>query len=246
MKILFILTLSLSADFAQAAGKILWNNWYTVSVVNPQGKTKTPVMYFNEKLERDGNKLKIEVHIWKKQDGIVMEEHTGAFAEDTKELRPLFYSFQQTSSHEGRTSKLSIDGMFDAKGKLNAKVRQDDKPTGAIAQQIPKGVILSVFFPVWFSKNMGEISQLPKPVRFSTIQEDAVEKNFSIETGTVKIQKPDSFAKSNNVVLADVFVHNTAYKWYFKNTGEALRIEIPAAFMEMTLSDEKTAKAFLQ
>lgn len=245
--------LLLASPVPAKASNVMWDNWYTVSVPDATGKGTIPYATYNEKAEavttagakkgQSQSRLRIELHIRKKEDGFINEEHTGAFAEDTPKVRPLFFNMVQNF----RSSQSTIDGTFDDKNMLQVRVKDaNTKGDGQIyRRQIPKDTILLSLFPLWFRANVSAITQAKGAVGFLAVAEDDLQGNFAPDTGKVRVLPPDDLCKNENLMKIEVQVSGNFSHWWVKPTGEFKKLIFPKRGMEMSLTTKAVAETYL-
>src|SRR5262245_52550210 len=90
----------------ESKGKLLIDEWYTITL--NQGGIGGPIRYgyYNDHLEERDGKLYFQNRVWKLEQGFVNEEQLGAMAQNDTELTPLLYNFHSNY----RASETMIDG----------------------------------------------------------------------------------------------------------------------------------------
>ena len=204
--------------------------WYTVSVAG------IPYGYYLERFEkRPNHQIFFQNQFWKKEEGFINEEQLGALAEDTPELKPLFFNFHSNY----RQTETTIDGNVQGVHELTVKIRKDGKDLPVIKKNLPPGAFLSVLFPIWLERKLAQLRP-GKPVSFLTVFEDNLDIGFVAVSGTLRLEPGDEYSRQSKTKMIRVqFDGNTSY-WYIDQNGFALRIVSPK---ENRITDRVTAEA---
>jgi hypothetical protein len=229
---------------AQAKSKILWDLWYVVVFIDPAIRKKFIVFYFNEKVEDAGDRIKVQVNTWKKEGPTVAEEHVGEVLRNNSQLSPVLYNFNATSGPESVT----IDAKISAAGKAYvAKLRARDHggKTTELERKLPEGTILSYAFSAWLGKNLSALLDQKVVVGFVTFQEDNLQDGFPVVTGKIRVDKPDEYSKSNNLIRLQLD-YSGPITWWVRPSGEVWRIVAPSRNMEVLRVTESEARKSFQ
>lgn len=142
----------------------------------------TPMMKWSETLTPKDDQLRLELKIWKEEDGVINEEMEGAFAENNETLRPKFFNLSR--SFQGST--LQVDGTLQGR-ELMIKVRSGgtsaDRPVSRVV--VRPGMILNAFFPVWLRLHHATLDS-KKGIHVQTLPEDDPQMTFRPVTARVK------------------------------------------------------------
>ncbi|OFZ22235.1 MAG: hypothetical protein A2X94_01920 [Bdellovibrionales bacterium GWB1_55_8] len=235
--LLFLLVISLfTSSLAFGADKTLRDTWYTITIGG-----KIPYGYYNEKLELKKDRLFLQSHVWKTEEDFLNEEQIGAFAEDTLDLKPLFFNFHATY----RSTEIAIDGTVKNGNVLSVRTKKGSEQLPIAKRNLPKAAFFSQFFPVWISKHLPELKN-GKSLAFTTIPEDGFENGFSPALGRVKPEKPDAFAKESKTQKLGVTYRDVQSFWWVEDSGEAVRIEMPAMRTVVERVQKSVALQFLK
>ncbi len=222
-----------------AHAKVIWNDWY---IIRQNGGT--PIAYYSERVEELAATLKIQVNSWKKTPGGVDEEHLGATAENTIDLKPVLYNFQR-KTNQGKP--FSIDGTILAGGRIfSARVNdgKGGKPKNLKVEMLPK-LFFTSFFPSWIGKHQKKINSV-QPSSFQTILEDQIDNEVPTAKGHVMEVTQDDRAKKSGTRKLRVRFFGTDQFWWVRESGQMVRMEIPSTGQTVEISDEATAKKALQ
>lgn len=216
--------------------KVLGDHWYTVAV--GEG---VPYAYYNDRIEIKDGRLFYQNRFWKKEEGYINEEQLGGFSENTAELKPLFFNFHSMY----RTTETNIDGTFKEDGTLTARIRRGEKELPVVTKAVPKGAILSIFFPIWLGKQLGTME--PGQSRsFLSVIEDNLELAFVTVTGRVRMEKPDEFAKKSKTRKLTVDYRDQRSIWYVEESGAPVRIVMNGQQALVSRVSKKEAESFLK
>ena len=217
------------------ASGVLWDNWYIETEKNE------PYSYYNEKVEVQGDRIKIKNNRWIKVGSHIKVENLGASAKNTPYLEPLLYNFHTEDVGTDKT----IDGTILENGKIfSVKIKHGkDEAKPLRAEMLPR-LILSSFFPVWIVKNNKRITGV-QPIDFQAIVEDQVEEEIPVVKGNAYEMMPDDFSKKTETRKIRIVFANLVNYWYINKAGETIRIQIPAMEHDVVKTDQKTAESFL-
>ena len=220
----------------KAKAQIGWNAWYTVTL-----NDKIPYAYYNEVVEIKDNRVHLQLHIWKKEEGFINEDTLGAFAKNDELLTPLFYNYRIAY----KTSETQIDGTVDDKGYLNAKIMRTSEALPVVKRHVPNKVFFSYLFPYWLFKNHSKLKP-NQPLSYLVLNEDQFEQNFPLVSGKVLIEKPDEIAKKTGTQKIQVSYDDVASFWYLQEDGIALLINRPANKTLIQKTSKEKALSFLK
>jgi hypothetical protein len=219
-----------------SAKKVYWDHWYKVTVQN-----RIRYAFYRETVDESEGKIRFAVNMKKLEDGFFNEENMAAFSKNDNELTPLFFNFRSMV----RTTETVMDGTISDSQNLAIKIRRNNVEQPLIQKKIPKGTLFSSFFPLWLNRNLSKLKPL-QPASFQTFLEDKPDLGFRLESGLVRLEKPDELSqKSSTQKLAVDYLGNRSI-WYVKPNGSALRIEIPLQNLTVDLTTQSEAEIFLQ
>jgi uncharacterized protein YneR len=228
---------ALAGDKAVMDGKVIWDNWYTVSV-----SKNIPYEYYNEKAVLKDGKIQFFNHVWKKEEGFINEEQLGAFSNGDVDLTPLFYNYRATY----RASEATIDGNVHDGKMLVVKMKKGAENIPTVTHSIPAKTFFSIFFPLWLGKQL----QTAKPnasFSFNTILEDNIDQGFDTVSGRVQVEKPDEFAtKSKTKKVSVMYKEDQHSFWWVDDKGAAVRIEMDSNATVVERTTKEKAEAFLK
>jgi hypothetical protein len=223
-----------------AVGNVtLWDQWYTILVK----RGGLHYSYYHEIVETTKGRLHFQNDVWKREEDYINRESLGAFAEDTADLAPLFYNYRSTF----RTTETVIDGNVETTSgsrffTARAHSRGADLPVEK--KSLPHRTFFEVFFPVWLGRHLQGIKE-GRSITFSTLMEDDLEHDFSVEEGTVQLEKPDAIANQTHTRKISVNYRNMPSIWWVTDKGYAERIEMPTQELVIERVPRATAEAFL-
>ncbi len=220
---------------SHAWSQTLHDDWYIVHVGNIKWG------YYNEKIEKDGDRLKYQQHYWKSEEGFINEEHLGAICMDNPELTPVLFNFHSNY----RNTETTIDGSIQNENVLVVKIKKSGQELPLIKKGVPKKVFFSVFFPSWIHKNIDQI-RTKKQISFNTILEDNIDLGFSIVPGIAKIQSPDDFSKKTKANKILIKYRGYDSIWWIDEHGSILRAEMPKQKITVEKVTQDKAKHFLE
>ncbi len=228
--------------------EILWENWYTVTL-----NQNTPYGYYMERLEIrrelknsadknivDNSRYFFKNSFWKKEEGFINEEHTGALASISPFLKPILYNYHS----KYRATETNIDGTIDANGKtFRTSFQQPGAPPEVYKSRINKNTIFSVFFPVWLKNEISNNPPGKKTIKFNAILED--QPKIKSVSGWIKIQEPDEIATKTKTTRILVKFGASQSLWFINQDGVTERIEKPDAGMLVQRVTKQDALDFL-
>ncbi|MBY0471159.1 hypothetical protein K2X30_08335 [bacterium] len=224
------------SDTAPAATKQIWDSWYTVTV-----KKKIKYAYYNDHFEQKGPKIYFQNKFWKSEENYINEEQLGAYAKDDDNLSPDFFNFRSTY----RTTETIIDGTVLNGNTLHVRTKKNGKEIPMVKKTMGKQVFFSGFFPLWLGKRL-TLMKPGKPLTFTTILEDTVEEGFPNESGWVRLEAPDDFAKKSNTTKLTVFHRGANSLWYVEKNGNPVRIDMTSRGTLVERVSQKEAENFLK
>jgi hypothetical protein len=219
---------------------VVWDAWYTVTVKAPDKEIHYE--YYNDQVvhEKKGQ-VRYQNQVWKNEEGSINEEHLGAVAEDTADLKPLFFNFRA----KYRNQELSIDGNVENGRELKITVNNGKDAAKVVQKKLESKVFWSSLFPVWLKHHLPKMKE-GKEVSFKTVQEDNLEKNFDSVSGAVRIEKLDEFAKKNHVLKLKVIYQNLPSTWYVEKDGRPVHVIIPEQGLIIDRVTKEEAEAFFK
>lgn len=226
----------LPAPGAQKATTALWDSWYTVTLDGG-----VPYSYYNERAEIADNKVKVQVRMWKNEEGFINEESEGAFAANDDRLTPLFFNLRRTY----RSQETVIDGTIENGKIMTVRVRSGDQERTPIKKHLPDRAIFTLHFPLWLRNNLARLKPNGTPIGFMTLLEDGADNDFPIENGTARELPADDFAKSSGSRKIEVNYQDVKSVWWIQPSGEMLRIVMPQRKMQVDKSTREKAEKFL-
>jgi hypothetical protein len=229
--------IAFSEEAAVTDGKVIWDNWYTVSV-----SKNIPYEYYNEKVIYKDGKIQFFNHVWKKEEGFINEETLGAFSNGDVDLTPLFYNYRATY----RATEATIDGNVHDGKTLVVKVKRGTEDIPTVTHSIPQKTFFSIFFPLWLGKQI----QTAKPKAsfvFNTILEDNVDQGFDTVTGRVTVEAPDAFSEKTHTKKVSVSYKDDQHSnWWVDDKGAAVKIEMESNSTVVERVSKEKAQAFLK
>lgn len=234
---LFLTTQTGLAQDAQKSSteKVLWDAWYTVTAAGD-----VPYGFYNDRASIRDGKLHYRNRYWKSEEGYINEENVGVIAEPGADLTPVFFNFRSLY----RAAETSIDGSAGQGRALSIRVKLNGKPKPPLQIVAPKGVLLSVLFPVWAGQHLTEIKN-GKSASFLTLFENAYEENFPVVAGTMHSAPEDDFSRNSRTQKVRVSYANRNTFWYLEPSGLPVRILYPDQGMRAEKTTESKARAFL-
>lgn len=231
--VLAILTLGV-AHAESPKSTVLWNSWYTMTIGE-----KTPIGYYNDKVERKEGKFAYQNHLWKSEEGFINEERVVSFGKDDANISPLLFNFVGTY----RETEISIDGTFTGT-KLKVKARKGKQSLPSIDTSVPSKAFLSTLFQVWIGKRLPEM-KLGKRMSFSTLFEDGLDARYAANHGNLTLEKEDAYAKKTGTSKLLIELAGLKSTWYVLPSGEAVRVEKPDQHLVIERKTEAEARRFL-
>ncbi|MCM2323543.1 MAG: hypothetical protein NDJ90_09810 [Oligoflexia bacterium] len=223
------LALAAPATAPSVPDRVLRDHWYIISVGT------IPYGYYNDRVELRKGRLFYQNHVWKREEGFLVEEQLGAYAENTAALKPLFFNFHSTY----RATELTIDGTVSPSGRdLVVKARKGDRTLPVVKRGLYSKAFFSVFFPYW----LGKKAPLLKPGQresFVAIVEDQPEQALTLMDGRVKAD-PKEAGKFH------VSYRGLNSFWWLDAEGIPEKIEMPQQRMHVRRVSENEAKQFLE
>jgi hypothetical protein len=220
---------------AQSKEKILWNEWYTITLNH-----KIKYAIYNEKVTEENNRYHIQMALTKKEEGFLNFETSAAYVAKSKSLTPILFSFVS----QYRDSLTSIDGTVKEPGNWSIKVTRGGSSTTPIVRRLENDEILSVSFPLWIHL-METYLKNGQFIGFSALQEDSITDQFKAERGQVVKQEQDAFAKTTGTRLFLVRFQNLDAKWWLNASGPVEKIEISSRGLVTNRTTESGAHKFL-
>ena len=219
-----------------SAEKLIWEAWY--KVVSADG---TPVQYYRDRVTLTDSKLHFTNQVWKREEGYVNEEQLGAFANSTSDLSPLFFNFRSTY----RASETVIDGTVQPDQTMAIKISKSGTDQHLIRRNLPKGTIFSSFFPVWIREKHKSL-KVGENASFYALQEDDVDNSFSVNTGRVRREADDDYAKKTHTTKLMVEYRSIPSTWWVDAEGIAQRILMTQQNITVERTTEADAKKIFE
>ncbi|MBI4924567.1 MAG: hypothetical protein HY843_01470 [Bdellovibrio sp.] len=244
ISILSLLSLCILVSETTMAGskevrKLLWDQWYTVSIAN-----KIPYGYYHDKVEAVDQRIFFQNHYWKQEEGFINEEHLGAYAKNNLELTPLFFNFQT----KNKTAEINIDASVENKGTAAAimtiKTTKDKQQLAPFSKVISKNVFFEVFFPIWAAKNLPTL-KVGQTKSFYAILEDGANENFQPISGWIRPEKEDAMSKQTKTKKITLYFRDLLSLWYIEESGRPCQIFWNSQNVLVKKATEKEAKSFL-
>jgi hypothetical protein len=157
------------------------------------------------------------------------------------DLNPLFFNFRSTY----RNSETLVDGSVKDGKTLVVKIKRDGQALPSVTKSISKGTFFSGFFPFWISKELPVLKE-GKTVSFSTILEDDVDNGFNSESGTIRLEPADAFAKSSQTKKIAVDYRSVRSYWWSDAHGAPVKTEMPETKAVIERVTKEKAEAFLK
>jgi hypothetical protein len=127
---------------------------------------------------------------------------------------------------------------------FTAKARSRGADLPVVKKGLPRRTFFEVFFPVWLGRHLANVKE-GHSISFSTLMEDDLEHDFSVEEGTVQLEKPDAIATKTHTRKVSVNYRNMPSIWWVTDKGYAERIEMPAQELVIERVPRAAAEAFL-
>src|SRR6185437_9306908 len=188
--------------------KVVWDYWYAVAVKS------LPYEMENDKVILEGDKLRFQEHVWKKEEGFINQEELGAFAMADMSLTPLFFNYRSAY----RTTETVVDGTVHDGKNLVVNVRKAGQSLPTISHSISSGTFFEVFFPLWIGKEL-KILKTGQTGAFTTIFEDGIEDGFDSKSGSIRIETPDDFANKTHTTKLAVDISDLRTYWWVDSRG---------------------------
>lgn len=227
-------TLLTSPVFADPTHTV-FDAWYTIAA-----EKNIPYGYYHDHLEKKGDRLYYQSHIWKKEEQFTNEEQLGLYAQDDEDLKPLIYNFRSLY----RTTETIIDGTVNEKNIFKVTAKQGNKSLPAFQRSLPKKLIFSTFFPIWIQRHFTQ-ADLGKSKSLMTIYEDSYESHFETKSGSVRLEADDDFAKANQAKKFTATIAGQKSTWYLDPKGVPLKILMHANHVMILKTTESQAKKYL-
>lgn len=226
--------MSLSASAADTP-QVVSDAWYTITA-----EKNIPYGYYHDHLEKRGDRLYYQSHIWKKEEQFINEEQLGLYAQDDEDLKPLIYNFRSLY----RTTETVIDGTVNEKNVFKVTAKQGSKTLAPYERSLPKRLIFSTFFPIWIQRHF-TAADVGKSKSIMTIYEDSYESHFETKSGNVRLEADDAFAKANQAKKFTATIAGQKSTWYLDSKGVPLKILMHANHVMIQKSTESKAKKYL-
>ena len=215
--------------------KVLWDAWYTVTAAGD-----VPYGYYNDRASLKDGKIHYRNHFWKSEEGYINEENLGAIAESGPDLTPVFFNFRSLY----RAAETTVDGSVTQGRTLGIRVKHNGKPKPPYQIVLPKGLVLSVLFPVWAGRHLSELKP-GKSLSFLSILENGIEEKFPVLSGNMQLESEDEFSRSSRTQKVRVNYGDKKTIWYLEPSGLPVRILYPEQGMRAEKTTETQARAFL-
>ncbi|MCM2276602.1 MAG: hypothetical protein NDJ89_00825 [Oligoflexia bacterium] len=207
--------------------RVLSDHWYTITLA------KEPYGYYNDRVEVRKGRLFYQNHVWKREEGAIVEEQLGTYSENNAALSPLFFNYHSTY----RATEITIDGTVSGRTELTVKARRGSEDLPVIKRGISTRAFFSVVFPYWLGK-VGPKLKTGQSESFLAVVEDNIDQGRAMLDGRVKADKEPGKFQVN-------YRGFDSYWWLDKN-GVADRIEMPAQKMQVRrVSGAEEARRFL-
>jgi membrane protein len=216
-------------------------DWYIVRQITPGTGKSTVSAVFSESVEKTGNRYRHQSHTWKKENGLLIEEHLGAFTEVNSSLTPLFAHFSRVEPGSQTRADLTLTTPPAPKPFiLSAKVIQGKEELPPIQRELPRDTLFASTFSEWIRQNHTKLT-VGKSVQFHSLIEDAWPQAYAPVLATalkLPVQK-----NSTHPIQVD---HNQMRSiWTVDSRGEIIGIDFPKAQIEIRKSDEESARKAL-
>lgn len=224
-----------SAPAEAGAEQLLSDSWYTVTIAG-----KTPYGYYNDRLENRKGRLYFQNHYWKREEDFINEEQLGAYAEANADLTPLFFNYHSVY----RANETVIDGTVVDGHVLTIKAKKAGNELPGVRKVLPAKTIFEIFFPVWLSRQSTQLKP-GQSAQFKAVFEDGLENGFAVETGKVKMEKPDEFAGKSGTSKFTVESRGLRSSWWIDAKGVTARIDMPQQKIVVERVSKEEATSFL-
>lgn len=235
LSILFSAVQATPLAHAASNPNLIFDAWYTINA-----EKNIPYGYYHDRLEKKGDRLYYQSHIWKKEEQFTNEEQLGLYAQDDQNLKPLIYNFRSLY----RTTETVIDGTVNERNLFKVSAKQGNNPLPPFQRTLPSKIIFSTFFPIWIQRNF-TATDVGKTKSLMTIYEDSYDTRFETKSGTVKLEPDDKFAKQNQAKKFSVTIAGQKSTWYLDTKGVPLKILMHANNVMIQRSTEAQAKKHL-
>lgn len=215
-----------------AAGHVLWDAWYTVTVKS--GKTVLHYGYYNDHVERKKNQIWFKTDYCKHEEDFFNQEHLMSIVSDDDNLSGVLFDFR--ANYRGQ--EMSSHGDFESPTLMSIKVGLPGHPPRSLKRSTPKSAFLSALFPYWISKRLAQF-KIGQTHSYSCVLEDGSDPDFDSKSGQLRLEKPDAFALKTKTSKLSVEFRDVPSIWYVDTHGVAERIELPG----MNTVIEKTTQA---
>jgi hypothetical protein len=214
---------------------VLWDSWYTVTLSG-----KVPYGFYQDKVEKEGDRLFFQNHFTKNEEGFLNEESLGGASKDDPFLTPLFFHFHSNY----RMVETEISGTVDG-GFLTVKVKKGEKEFSPLKKSIASKTVLSTFFPLLIAKRWDEMKS-GSSISFTALAEDGIDQSFPTLSGYLRLEKEDEIAKKTGTRKIAVFYRDIKSIWYCDSKGMPVRIEMPPQETVIVRVTRAEAEAFLK
>lgn len=225
-----------TAPVRAAVEKVIWEAWY--KVLTSDG---TPVQYYRDRVALADSKLHFSNQVWKREEGFINEEQLGAFSNSTADLSPLFFNFRSTY----RASETVIDGTIQPDHTIAIKITKAGVDQPLIRRNLPTGTIFSSFFPVWVREKNKSL-KLGENASFYALQEDDIDNGFSVNSGRVRRDADDDFAKKTRTTKLMVEYRSIPSTWWVDKDGIAQKILMTQQGITVERTTEAEAKKIFE